>query len=499
MDRLADRVIAAEREAHVRHSARRPTAGQLALESLDRLDERDRVVVVLLHAGRNGEDVRVEDDVLRPEPDHLRQQAVGTLEDRDAPLDGVCLALLVERHHDDRGAVAAGQAGLPQELVLALLQRQRIHDPAALELLQTGFDDRPLGAVDHDGDDRDVRLRPDPAQELGHRRDAVEHRLVHVHVDELRAVRDLLACDVDGLVLAVLRDEPGEFARAGDIGPLTDVDEGVAGRRDHDRLEAGQAGDCLRFGNGAGLVARDRGRDGRDVRRGRPAAAAGDVEQAVLGPLAQRSGHLLGRLVIAAQVVRQTRVRVRRHGNVGDPRQDVKVLAQLLRAERAVEADDQWLRVTDAVPERLDGLPREGPSGGIDDRPADDQGNPLAQLVEQRFDGENRRLRVQRIEDCLDEQQVGPALDETSSGVAVRGLQLLPGHGACRGVADIRADGGSPVRRPEGSGHVSRAARIRAFRRVGCLAREARRGHVHLADDIRAEPVVGLGDGRRRE
>ena len=34
----------------------------------------------------------------------------------------------------------------------------------------------------------DVGLGGDPPQEAGHRRDAVEHRLVHVHVDQLGAV-----------------------------------------------------------------------------------------------------------------------------------------------------------------------------------------------------------------------------------------------------------------------------------------------------------------------
>ena len=123
----------------------------------------------------------------------------------------VGLALLVEGHHDDRRAVAPAEAGLPEELVLALLERDRVHDALALELLQAGFDHGPLRAVDHDRDGGDVRLRRDPAQEAAHRGDAVEHRLVHVHVDELGAVRDLLAGDVDRLVLLVPRDEPGEL------------------------------------------------------------------------------------------------------------------------------------------------------------------------------------------------------------------------------------------------------------------------------------------------
>ena len=43
------------------------TPGQRRLDDADRLDEVDRVVVVLLEAGGDGEDVRVEDDVARVE------------------------------------------------------------------------------------------------------------------------------------------------------------------------------------------------------------------------------------------------------------------------------------------------------------------------------------------------------------------------------------------------------------------------------------------------
>ena len=72
VDRLADPVVAAERERDVRHAARRPRARELRLDPPDRLDERDRVGVVLLHAGRDGEDVGVEDDVLGLEADRRR-------------------------------------------------------------------------------------------------------------------------------------------------------------------------------------------------------------------------------------------------------------------------------------------------------------------------------------------------------------------------------------------------------------------------------------------
>ena len=51
------------------------------------------------------------------------------------------LALLVERHHDDGGAVAADEPGLVEELLLALLQADRVDDRLALHALQPGLDD----------------------------------------------------------------------------------------------------------------------------------------------------------------------------------------------------------------------------------------------------------------------------------------------------------------------------------------------------------------------
>ncbi len=86
MDRLAHAVVAAEREGHVRDAARGSCAGELLLQPPDGLDEGDRVVVVLLHPRRDGEDVGVEDDVLGREADHVREQVVGAAQDLDAPL-----------------------------------------------------------------------------------------------------------------------------------------------------------------------------------------------------------------------------------------------------------------------------------------------------------------------------------------------------------------------------------------------------------------------------
>ena len=124
-----------------------------------------RVVVVLLDAGGDGQDVRIEDDVLRREADFLRQDAIGALADLDLALEAVGLAVLVEGHHHHRRAVTADQLRLAHELLLAFLEADRVDDALALQALQAGLDDRPFRAVDHDRHAGDVRLRGDQVQE----------------------------------------------------------------------------------------------------------------------------------------------------------------------------------------------------------------------------------------------------------------------------------------------------------------------------------------------
>ena len=117
----------------------------------------------------------------------------------DLALDRVGLPGLVERHHDDAGAVLLDEARLVQEVGLAFLQADRVDDALALHALQPGLDDRPLRAVDHHRHARDLRLGRDVVQERRHRLLGVEHALVHVDVDHVRAAADLFGGDLHGL------------------------------------------------------------------------------------------------------------------------------------------------------------------------------------------------------------------------------------------------------------------------------------------------------------
>ncbi len=124
MHGLAHGVVAAEGEAEVRDPAARPRARAAVLDQRQCLEERFREAAMLLDAGRDGEDVRVEDQILRREAHLLDEEPVRALADRDLALGRLGLALLVERHHHDAGAVAAHRARLLQERLLPFLERE---------------------------------------------------------------------------------------------------------------------------------------------------------------------------------------------------------------------------------------------------------------------------------------------------------------------------------------------------------------------------------------
>ena len=112
-------------------------------------------------------------------------------------------------------------------------------------------------------------------------------------------------------------------------------------------------------------------------------------------------------------------------------------------------------------------------------------------------DGRDRRLGVERVEDGLDQEEVGAARDEPFDLLAIGGAQLVEGDRAEAGIGDVGRDRGGAVGRPERAGDEARAA-VLGLRGIGRRARESRALEVELVGDA-GEPVVGLGDAGRGE
>ena len=254
-----------------------------------RLDEIDAVIVVFVDAGRDRENIRIEDDVLGRKPGVLGQDLIGARANLDPALQRVGLALLVEGHHNDGGAMArtilasAMNFSMPSfiEIELTMALPCTHLRPASMTV--------EFRRIDHHRHARNVGLGGDEVQELDHRLLGIEQAFVHVDVDDLRARRDLIARDIErGGKIAVL-DQFAEFGRARDIGALADIDEGnfVV---EHERLQAREAQQRL---DGFGILPRrdpfHAVGDRPDMVRRRAAAAADDIDKTRLPRTRQRA------------------------------------------------------------------------------------------------------------------------------------------------------------------------------------------------------------------
>src|SRR5690606_9613158 len=328
---------------------------QVVGNELTTVDEIHRVVVVFFNTGRYGKDVRVENNVLRRETDFIDQHAVGTLTDFIFSRFGIGLTLLVERHHHHRRAIAQAAFGLGDKLFFAFFQGNGVHNGLALNALQAGFDDVPLGRVDHDRHPGNIRLGGNQIQEAHHGGLRIQHAFVHVDVDNLGAAFDLLARHTQRFIVVFFNNQPLEFGRAGDVGTLTDVNK-QAVFIEVKRLQTGQPTGRTNSRNNPRLMILYRFGHGFDVRWSGATAAANNVQETGGGKFFHNHRHVSGRLIVLAEFIRKTGVRVR--GNIGIDliRQLFNVRTQLFSTQRAVQADRQRAGVGDGVPERLCGL-----------------------------------------------------------------------------------------------------------------------------------------------
>ena len=495
MHGLANRIVAAERKGNVAHPAADPRVGQVLFDPARGLDEIDSVVVVLLDAGGHGEDVRIENDVFRREADFLDKDLVGAAADFFAALEVVRLTLFVEGHDNHGRAVTHDLTGLFLEFLLPLFERDGVHHTLALHAAEAGFDHLELRGVDHDRDLRDIRLAGDKLEEFGHGRRSIEHPLVHVDVDDLRAGLDLLTRHGERLVVLVAEDELGEFRRAGDVGALADVDERDFGARG-EGFESAQTQSARASRNAARLEIARRFDDGRNVIRRRAAATADDVQPSLLGPVAELRGERFGRLGESGrrQRVGQAGVRVSADMERRKMREFLDVRAHFLGSERAVQPDAEQREVCNGIKERFGGLAGQGASAQVGDRARDHDRQADLFIGEILRDGVERGFAVERVENGLNEKDVHPAGDEFVHLIAVSRSHLLESHFARARIIDVAGNGQGLAHRADRSGDKDAAI----FASVCRLARQLGRREVQVGHDF-LHPVVGLRNGRAVE
>ena len=205
--RLAHLVVAAEAERDVGDAAAHLGVRQVLLDPARGLDEVHRVVVVLLDAGGDGENVGIEDDVFGRKADLVHQDAVGALADADLVRVGRGLALARRRpsprpprrtSEPSRRCWRNFSSPSFSEIEFTMPLPCRHFSPASMT---SHFEESTMnGTLATSGS------LAEQLQEARHGRDAVDHALVHADVDDVRAVLDLLPRDADGFLVFAFLD-----------------------------------------------------------------------------------------------------------------------------------------------------------------------------------------------------------------------------------------------------------------------------------------------------
>ena len=116
--RFANTIIASERKLDVADATAESLHRADLLDSTNRFNEVDGVIVVLLDSRGHGQDVRIEDNVLGGESRPVRSAVVGPLANSNFVVHLGCLPLFVKGHHDDCRPVAADQPGAGEKFLL---------------------------------------------------------------------------------------------------------------------------------------------------------------------------------------------------------------------------------------------------------------------------------------------------------------------------------------------------------------------------------------------
>src|SRR5690606_6022697 len=136
------------------------------------------------------------------------------------------------------------------------------------------------------------------------------------------------------------------------------------------------------------------------------AAAANDVEPALTGEILQNCRHFAGRLIVAAKCVREPGVWVATDGATRQVGKLFDIRAHFAGTELAVDPDGERASMTDRIPESLDRLARERPSGSVGNRHGEPDGKADAGFFKKFLQGENRGLEVERVEGRFGEEQI---------------------------------------------------------------------------------------------
>jgi len=209
--RLPDRVIATERKRQVAHSAAHPCKREVSLNILSGFYVINSVVIVLLDACGDSQNIRIDEDILRRKTGFLRQQTVRSVSHLPASLECGSLSLLIEEHHHCGSAVTPHQPCFLQEFLLTLLQADGVDNRLALYALQSCLQHLPLRGVNHYRQPGYVRLTHHYVDEPSHGCDAINHGIIHAYIYHLCAALHLITRHIERCRKVPLAYQPREL------------------------------------------------------------------------------------------------------------------------------------------------------------------------------------------------------------------------------------------------------------------------------------------------
>ena len=220
---------------------------------------------------------------------------------------------------------------------------------------------------------------------------------------------------------------------------------------------------------GGGRSCRTRGRDRADVIGRRAAAAADDVDESrarrtrAAGAPSRAAASSYSPKAFGSPALGWQRDVLARRGATARPRtaaSDSAPNAQLIPTLNGRDVPDRDV-------ERVERLSRQRASAAIGDRRRDHHRQLDAARLELVEHGGDRRLRVQRVEDRLEQQQVDAAVDQPADLLAVGVAHVRERVGAERRVVDVGRDRQRAVGRADRAGDEART--------IGRPARTTRR------------------------
>ena len=212
MHSLPHVIISPEREGKVADTAAHLRARQVLLDPFHGTDKIKPISVMFFHTGGDSQYIRIENDSVRIKIHFLPEETVSTSAHLNLPFKRVGLSFFIKSHYDRSRTQLFNTGGMLQEELFTFFQRNRIHYAFTLHAHQAFLDHLPFGRVDHHRDTRNIRFGSDQVQERRHFFHSIQHSIVHIDINHLRAVFHLFAGNCQSLFIIFFLDQSQELA-----------------------------------------------------------------------------------------------------------------------------------------------------------------------------------------------------------------------------------------------------------------------------------------------